>query len=118
MAHVRSAISADLLKRMCPECGFRGRGLQGDRGLFIVECPSCGGDLYSRRARSYAEMEGLLEPGACEDASPVLEIPVAGPPAAPDRVERVGRFAERGLAWALGVCVVLVLTGSLASAMV
>lgn len=50
---------AYLTDRCCLTCGFRGRELQGRRGADRLTCPQCRQDLYSRPARSYAEMEGL-----------------------------------------------------------
>lgn len=51
-----------LQRRFCPCCGYSGRELQGDRGQRTFVCPSCDLDLYARPARSYAEMEGFVEP--------------------------------------------------------
>jgi len=48
-----------LQKRMCLSCGKSDPSLQGESGLHVYECPSCGADLYARPARSYAEMEGF-----------------------------------------------------------
>lgn len=51
---------------MCVSCGFDGRDLQGERGQARIFCPRCGADLYSRRPRSYAELEGLAPAPADE----------------------------------------------------
>mgnify|MGYP000556951746 CR=1 FL=1 len=48
---------------MCPRCGDRADAIQHDWPRRPHICPSCGGDLYARPPRSYAEMEGL-EPDA------------------------------------------------------
>lgn len=53
---------AYLTDRCCLTCGFRGRELQGRRGRERLVCPQCRQDLYARPARTYAEMEGLIEP--------------------------------------------------------
>lgn len=44
---------------MCPCCGHRGLELQGASGQRALRCERCGGDLYTRPPRSYAEMEGI-----------------------------------------------------------
>lgn len=51
-----------LQRRLCPSCGYHGRELQGERGQRTFVCPACHCDLYARPARSYAEMEGFVEP--------------------------------------------------------
>ena len=43
-------------------CGYRGRELQGRRGQERLACPRCCQDLYTRPARTYAEMEGPAQP--------------------------------------------------------
>lgn len=53
---------AYLTDRCCLTCGYRGRELQGRRGQERLVCPQCRQDLYSRPARTYAEMEGLAQP--------------------------------------------------------
>ena len=62
---LRSARGSEYLTdRCCLTCGYRGRELQGRRGQERLICPQCRQDLYVRPARSYAEMEGLVQPGA------------------------------------------------------
>jgi hypothetical protein len=61
MAGVRHDLDRRHTLRVCCACGYRGRELQGERGLGVFSCPSCGGDLYARPARSYAELEGFIE---------------------------------------------------------
>ena len=63
MPRTRPAVSVELDRRLCLRCGYRGRLLQGDRGLMTFTCPSCRCDLYARPPRSYAEMEGLHDQG-------------------------------------------------------
>ncbi|MEZ6232608.1 MAG: hypothetical protein R3B68_00305 [Phycisphaerales bacterium] len=59
---LRSAHGCEYLTdRCCLTCGYRGRELQGRRGHERLVCPQCRQDLYVRPARSYAEMEGLVE---------------------------------------------------------
>lgn len=53
--------SPRLAERFCPRCGYRGAELQGPRGVSVFVCNACGEDLYSRPARSYLEMEGLID---------------------------------------------------------
>ena len=60
MLGARRTTSTWLTARTCLRCGYRGNELQGERGLRVVRCPVCEEDLYARRARSYAEMEGLV----------------------------------------------------------
>ncbi len=57
-----------LLTRLCPGCGYAGHELQarGDKAVYM--CPCCATDLYARPARSYAEMEGII------DASPAPAV--------------------------------------------
>lgn len=45
-------------RRVCVYCGTAHPGFHR-RGVQLLECPSCRGDLYARPPRSYAEMEGL-----------------------------------------------------------
>jgi hypothetical protein len=52
-------IESRLLTLRCVGCGYDGSLL---RGGMAPSCPRCGCDLRKRPARSYAEMEGLLEP--------------------------------------------------------
>ncbi|TVQ63531.1 MAG: hypothetical protein EA379_03870 [Phycisphaerales bacterium] len=59
MLDARRTRSTRLTARLCLACGYRGRELQGEEGELTIRCPVCGEDLYSRRARSYAEMEGI-----------------------------------------------------------
>lgn len=51
-------LDSRLLKKQCVECGYDGTLL---RGGMAARCPRCGCDLRQRPARSYAEMEGLLD---------------------------------------------------------
>lgn len=46
-----------MLARRCVACGYDGMLLRGGQA---DSCASCGCDLKTRPARSYAEMEGLL----------------------------------------------------------
>jgi predicted RNA-binding Zn-ribbon protein involved in translation (DUF1610 family) len=66
MRGVRLALPARLQARTCLRCGYRGPELQGDQGERTYTCPACAEDLYTRPARSYAELEGL------DEASPWL----------------------------------------------
>lgn len=65
----RAPIPAYLSDRCCLTCGFRGRELQGRRGLERLVCPQCRQDFYARPPRTYAEMEGLAEPVASPSAT-------------------------------------------------
>ncbi|MCK4873191.1 MAG: hypothetical protein KAS72_10735 [Phycisphaerales bacterium] len=60
MLKVGARRSARYHTRICTACGYRGKELQHDDGT-VVTCPSCGCDLYSRPALSYAEMEGFAD---------------------------------------------------------
>ena len=51
-------IESRLLTLRCVGCGYDGSLL---RGGHAPHCPRCGCDLRRRPARSYAEMEGLLD---------------------------------------------------------
>lgn len=65
MLGARHTHGAWMTTRVCLDCGYRGRELQNDAADAPIRCPICGADLYSRRARSYAEMEGIeIEPDA------------------------------------------------------
>ncbi len=64
------ASQAYLTDRCCLTCGFRGRELQGRRGQERLTCPQCRQDLYTRPARTYAEMEGLVEMRRTPESSP------------------------------------------------
>ncbi|MGD9691686.1 MAG: hypothetical protein AB7G17_02470 [Phycisphaerales bacterium] len=64
--------------RMCPCCGYRGAELQGASGQREVTCGSCGGDLYTRPPRSYAEMEEIPD----DDASSLEPVWLEAIPAA------------------------------------
>ncbi len=66
MPTTRPAITAEQARKKCLACGFDGRALQGERGRLTFECPSCGADLYARPPRSYAELEGLIEPSTID----------------------------------------------------
>lgn len=66
MATTRTRSAVWMHTKVCPRCGYHGWEIQspesGDRAASpaeTFECPSCGGDLYARPPRSYAEMEGL-----------------------------------------------------------
>jgi predicted RNA-binding Zn-ribbon protein involved in translation (DUF1610 family) len=59
MAQTRVRSVRWLHTRVCPRCGYDGPELQGQRGHEQFECPSCGEDLYARKAMTYAEMEGF-----------------------------------------------------------
>lgn len=48
---------------MCVACGYDGPELQPDDAVLLVYCPRCDADLYERPPRSYAELEGLEDPG-------------------------------------------------------
>ena len=69
--HTLIAPDAFLNDRCCLTCGFRGRELQGRRGLERLVCPRCRQDLCARPARSYAELEGLVERAASATRAPV-----------------------------------------------
>lgn len=57
LGHLKT-LDSRLLKKQCVECGYDGAML---RGGMASRCPRCGCDLRDRPARSYAEMEGLLD---------------------------------------------------------
>lgn len=73
MGVARSEVPTRLRRKVCLDCGYRGRELQGLRGESTFICPRCLADLYSRPPRTYAEMEGLEEAvgGLAEPALPV-----------------------------------------------
>lgn len=115
MPRTRPALPAELERRLCLRCGYRGRLLQGDRGRMRFTCPACRCDLYARPARSYAEMEGLLD--GAED-SPIPDFWIDAEPAAPidapahvepsirrPWLSRLERTAIIGIAIAVGVVV-------------
>ncbi len=56
-----------LLQRQCVACGYDGALLRAGRA---ERCARCGCDLSERPARSYAEMEGLAEPGPSRPFAP------------------------------------------------
>jgi len=59
MASVKEIVLPPLERRVCLTCGYRGAELQREGSAAAFVCPRCGQDLYTRPARSYAEMEGL-----------------------------------------------------------
>ncbi len=64
------ALDPKTLRRLCVMCGYDGALLRGGDAR---RCARCGGDLRSRPARSYAEMEGLVSsppPGRPAPAQP------------------------------------------------
>lgn len=72
-----------LYQQRCVRCGYVSGELQATRtseGVLVasalLRCPRCDQDLYTRPARSYAEMEGFVE----------RALPPSGPP--PRRVAR------------------------------
>ncbi|MEL6498070.1 MAG: hypothetical protein AAGJ54_01630 [Planctomycetota bacterium] len=86
MTETEKQIPRRLLVPMCTRCGEP----QGaaDCGNGTHRCRRCNEDLYTRRPRSYAEMEGLID-----RSLPV----VTGPPrqrrllrSARDRIRRIG----------------------------
>lgn len=50
--------SQRLTVRRCLDCGYDGALLRAGQA---PQCPRCGCDLIKRPARSYAEMEGLVD---------------------------------------------------------
>mgnify|MGYP003576114485 CR=1 FL=1 len=52
-------LESRLLTLRCVGCGYDGSLLRGGKA---PNCPRCGCDLQQRPPRSYAEMEGLLDP--------------------------------------------------------
>jgi len=118
MARVGTHARVRIDRRICLYCGHDGRSLQGERGLAVFRCPSCGGDLYSRPPRTYAEMELLEadEPGLCETGS--TSDPIGGGHS--DRAEslrRLGRPLERALILSMTfVLVILAVVAVLAAA--
>ena len=59
-----------LLTRRCVACGYDGDLLRGGRAS---QCARCGCNLRERPARSYAEMEGLLDETETVDSTPDRE---------------------------------------------
>lgn len=111
MARVGTHARVRIDRRICLYCGHDGRSLQGDRGLEVFRCPSCGGDLYSRPPRTYAEMELLEadEPGLCETGSTSGPI-IGGRSDRTESLRRLGRALERALI--LSMMLVLVILGA------
>lgn len=72
---------------MCLSCGYTGDELQSPESE-PLRCPECGEDLYTRPPRSYAELEGLVEPTA-------VPRPVQPPPP----VGRLRFWLGRMLRW-------------------
>ena len=60
------SVRRDLFVRRCVFCGYDGALLRGGHAEI---CASCGCDLRKRPARSYAEMEGIVEPPVMLDLS-------------------------------------------------
>lgn len=75
--------SSRLAERFCPRCGYRGAELQGPRGVSVFVCQSCGEDLYTRPARSYLEMEGIVD-----EREEILRFVAQANPTATPRVRR------------------------------
>src|SRR5437868_5098757 len=69
MRAVHSNLPERLLVRECLRCGYGGTELQAEHPEHPLVCPACGEDLYARPPRSYAELEGLDEAGACANWS-------------------------------------------------
>lgn len=101
---------------MCLSCGYRGRHIQGQRGLITFQCPSCGEDLYARPPRSYAEMEGFLPSSCAHD--PLLRRTITVPlgPAAKTPTSR-WRALEAALVWSLGLTFGLAASGGILAAL-
>ena len=115
MANAHQAIRADLERKVCLSCGYRGRLLQGERGLITFQCPSCGADLYARPPRSYAELEGFVEP----PPSPRLDFSPrpAKRPARRQRARARGRVLERLLICTLALTFSVAVTGGVLAAL-
>ncbi len=58
LGRVKTSSASRLHARRCVQCGAES---QTARGFRSASCPSCGCDFRQRPARSYAEMEGLIE---------------------------------------------------------
>ena len=88
----------DRHRRLCLYCGFDGSQIQRRGEGAVFHCPACGGDLYARPPRSYAEMEGFAdeatEVGAGADGSVRAEFPGANP----SRFLRLMRLAGAAVA--------------------
>ena len=115
MAQAHKAIRVEHERKMCLSCGYRGRILQGERGLITFQCPSCGCDLYARPPRSYAELEGFIAPDPA--ANPTRSIPLPDKPAKAERRARHGIVLERLLAWSIAVTLLLAVSGGMLAAL-
>ena len=74
------AIGHDIFVVRCVACGYDGALLKAGRA---ERCARCGCDLLERPARSYAEMEGLLDEADSADARPraaLQEVDAVRPP--------------------------------------
>ena len=71
MLQQATTIDARLLVRKCVACGYDGKLLRNGQA---PRCARCGCDLKERPARSYAEMEGLI------NHPTNLEAPLSNPP--------------------------------------
>lgn len=111
MAQANKAIRVEHERKMCLACGYRGRILQGERGLITFQCPSCGCDLYARPPRSYAELEGFVVPAPARH--PILAIPATARPHNRRRRAHRGLIAERLLAVSIGITLGVATTGGL-----
>jgi predicted RNA-binding Zn-ribbon protein involved in translation (DUF1610 family) len=116
MAQAHKAIRVEHERKMCLSCGYRGRILQGERGLITFQCPSCGCDLYARPPRSYAELEGFVVPEPARP--PALTIPTPPPSRAARGRTRRGVILERLLAWSIAVILAIAIFGGLAAALI
>lgn len=59
MPLLRDDLPSRLLRKFCLACGYSGPELQREHTGAVFFCPQCGEDLYTRPARSYAELEGF-----------------------------------------------------------
>lgn len=75
------SLDARLLARRCVGCGYDGALL---RGGMAQKCVQCGCDLQKRPAKSYAEMEGLIE----EPLAATLDVPSYAPRREPHLMHR------------------------------
>ncbi len=82
--------------KVCPRCGYHGWEVQpaasDEVRADVFECPSCGGDLYARPPRSYAEMEGLAELPGSQRLAGVMPASESGCRSSGGLVGRVLRF--------------------------
>jgi len=78
-----------MTRRRCVRCGYGGSALQraggrsgsGPRSVLLT-CPKCQQDLYTRPARSYAELEGFEERASvARGSSERASTPIANAPA-------------------------------------